>query len=429
VAEAMESYYTDRLNEIAGLLAYHFEAAGQSLSAAKYAARAAVWVGSTSSEQAIKHWQKVRQLLRDQARSQEIDTLRIMASGQISWLGWREGLTAERVRPYIEEALCWAREIDDTMIPLLLFVEGRIAVASGGPADTYVERVKEALSLLNPGKDVGRAATLYAALSQAYGWAGLLEEALAANDAALEGVSSIEKFDHQFLGYSVEHWATSLRGRILARLGQFEEAQRCFEVMLSIDKPVADPTVQFIAHLGYIDIAWCRDDAPSAELHASRVAEIAQKHGSPYLRVFAFACGGTAKSIAKDFAGAVREFTDGLTFVRKTKAAMEYEAEILASLCDCHYRAGEFELAEISAKEAIDIARQRSSRLPECRASITYGATLVARHGSARYDHAEALFLRAEELIRLSGARIYDAHLALERARLSALVDRPGRPH
>src|SRR5262249_54905938 len=80
VAAAMEHYRRDRLDEFAGLLAYHYEAAGQSLAAANYAARAAKWVGSTSSGQAIKHWQKVRQLLQAQPRSPEIDALRIMAS-------------------------------------------------------------------------------------------------------------------------------------------------------------------------------------------------------------------------------------------------------------------------------------------------------------------------------------------------------------
>jgi tetratricopeptide (TPR) repeat protein len=379
-------------------------------------------VGSTSSGQAIKHWQKVRMLLQSQPRSEEIDALRIMASGQISWLGWREGLTAEEARPFIEEALGWAREIDDTMVPLLMFVEARLIGASGGPADTYAARVKEALALLKPGKDAGRAATLNASLSQAYGWAGLFEEALAANDAALAGVPSIEKFDHQFLGYSVEHWVISLRGRILVHLGRFAEAQRCFEQMLGIEQALIDPTVQFIAHLGYVDIAWCRDDAAMAEHHASRVAEIAERHGSPYLRVFAFACAGTARSIAKDFSGAVRDFTAGLVFMRSAKAALDYEADMLALLADCHYRAGDYRSAMAGAKEAIALALRLSARVPELRASITYGAALVTDHCTAQLSEAEALFRHAEKLIRRSGAAIYEPLLAQERARLSVLV-------
>src|SRR5439155_15573624 len=173
--------------------------------------------------------------------------------------------------------------------------------------------------------------------------------------------------------------------------------------VLEIEANLLDPTVRLIPHLGYIDLAWCRGDAVMAEQHAWRVAEIAEKHESPYLRVFAFACGGTAKSIAKDFAPAIRDFTDGLEFLRNTKAAMEYEPEILASLADCYYQHMEPEQAVATAQEAIEIAQRRNARLPECRASITCGAALIAEYGAARIQQAEALFRRAYDLIRITG--------------------------
>jgi tetratricopeptide (TPR) repeat protein len=346
-----------------------------------------------------------------------------MASGQIAWQGWREGMTAEAAKPFIDEAIDCARETDDSMIPLLLFVSGRITLASGGSADTYVRLVKEGLSLLkSDGSGVGRAATLNASLSQAYGWAGMLNEALAANTAALQTISAIENFDHQFLGYSVEHWAKSLRGRILLRLGRFAEAEQCLDMMVKIEQTLHDPTVQYISHWGYVELAWCRDDAALAEQHALRVAEIAEKHGSPYLRVFALLCRGMAKSIAKDFASAARDFHQALQFVRQARAAMECEPEILASLADCYYQAGDSERAISLAKETIDLARQRSARLPECRACLTRGAALLASHGATQIHETEGLFRCADELIRVSGARIYEPLLANGRARISMLV-------
>jgi class 3 adenylate cyclase/tetratricopeptide (TPR) repeat protein len=419
VADAMQHFYEDRIDEFSGLFAYHYEAAGQLLEAANYSARAATWVGSTHSAQAIKHWQKVRTLLQKQPRSEATDEVRIMASGQLAWLGWREGLTADEAKPFIDEALTWSRETDNTMIPLLLLVDGRITITSGGPADAYVELVKEGLSLLREDKDIGRIATLNVSLSQAYGWAGMLNEALAANSAAIEGISRIEKFDHQFLGYSVEHWAMGLRGRILVRLGRFEESEKCFDLLLGIEENLLDPTARLIPHLGYVDLAWCLGDPALAERHALRLAQIAEKHESPYLRVFAFACIGTAKSVAGDFAAAARDFVAGLEFLRKTKAAMEYEPEILASLADCHYQNDEPGRAIEIAKEAIRIAQQRNARLPECRASITCGGALIAESGVSAVDEAKALFARAEELIQVTGACIYEPLLARARERAS----------
>jgi adenylate cyclase len=212
----------------------------------------------------------------------------------------------------------------------------------------------------------------------------------------------------------------SLRGRILVRLGRFEESEKCFDLVLGVEENLLDPTLQLIPHLGYVDLAWCRGDSALAERHASRIAQIAEKHESPYLRVFAFACGGTAKSLAGDFAAAASDFVAGLEFLRKTKAAMEYEPEILASLADCLHQNDQPARAIDVAKEAIKIAQQRSARLPECRASITCAAALVAESGVGPVDEIEALFGRAEELIRVTGACIYEPLLAeaRERARL-----------
>ena len=47
-----------------------------------------------------------------------------MANGQIAWLGWREGMSAEAASELVHEGLHWARETDDLMIPVLLFVDG-----------------------------------------------------------------------------------------------------------------------------------------------------------------------------------------------------------------------------------------------------------------------------------------------------------------
>lgn len=422
VAKAMEEFYRDRLDEFAALIAYHYEAAGQHLEAASCAARAAKWVGSTKPAQAIKHWQKVRELLRGQPHSEANDRLRMTASGQIAMFGWREGMTAEQAKPFIEEALSWARQVDHAMVQMLLAADGRITVASGGPADFYVERVREALSFPGQEGNTGRTATLNVFLSHAYNLAGMLREALAANTAALEGAAEIASVDHQFLGFNAGHWAKSLRGRILVRLGDFDEAERCLSMMLEIEDNVLDPAVQFIPHFGYLDLAWCRDDAALAARHARRVAEIADRASFPYLRVYAIAFAATAKAIAKEFDAAVRDFGEGLAFARQAKAALEYEPEMLASLADCHYQAGDFALAASVAREAIDSAGRRSARLPECRACITGAAALVAGGDAARAEQAAELLRRAEALIRLSGASVYEPLLARERARMPTLA-------
>ena len=422
VARAIEGFYHDRPNEFAALLAHHYEEAGELLNAALHGARAARWVGLTSPAQAIQHWHKVRTLMAQLPPLREHDALRIEASSQIAWLGWREGLTRAQAQPFIREALDWARDSDDSMIPLLLFVEGRITGASGGEADTYVRLVRQALSLTRPERDAGRIATLYASLSQALGWAGLLREGLAANDAALAAIPSVTEADHQFLGYSVEHWTLSLRGRLLLRLGQLDAARACFEHMLAIDDWI-DPTVQFVAHFGHIDLAWCLDDAAMAEDHARAIVALAEQHGSSYMRLYAMAGEGFAHAVGQRYDRAIGTLTAGIAFLREVRVAMEFEPEMLASLADCLARNGAQERSIEVAREAITVAGQRNARLAECRASITLAGALLRLRGGDAAQEAADLLHHAEMLIQISGACIYDRLLqearSLEGARVT----------
>lgn len=424
VAQTMESFYAHRLDEYSGLLAHHYEAAEQPLNAARYSARAAAWVGSTDSAQAVRHWHKVRSLLKDQPRNTRNDALRSQASGQIAWLGWREGVTAEAARPFIEEALARAGEADRSMIPLLLFVEGRLDIASGGSADLYVARLKKGLAVLEGGGNEGRSATVNAALSHAYGWAGLLNEALAANSAAIGALAAIEAFDNQFIGFSVEHWTISLRGRLLARLGRHADARLCLDSMLAIEPGRIDPAVQFIANVGYIDIAWARGEPELAQRHATEIVRTAERQPNAYLRVVSHDCMGLAKSIGGDFSGAIDQYREGLRLIAESKAAMETESEMLAGLAECYLKAGDDAKAIATAGEAISLSRARAARLSELRASLTRGAALAASPGPDAALEARALLDRAEDLIAQSGVAAHGPALERARALLSATVDR-----
>nr|WP_201833479.1 adenylate/guanylate cyclase domain-containing protein [Microvirga zambiensis] len=418
VAPALASHYRERRGEFAGLISFHYEAAGVLSKAAEYARIAAEWIGSMHPAQAIRQWHVVHRLARAQTPSAKNKALLILASGQIAWLGWREGLSVEDAAPYIQDALAIARETDDTMIPLLLFVEARISGASGGPADNYVARVKQALRFLNAEADQSRAATLYASLSQAYGWAGLFNEALEANDRALSLLQYVQEFENRFLGYSVEHWTLSLRARILIHLNRIDEGRAWLDHMLSIEDGLIDPTVQFISHLGYVDLAWMSGDAELALKHARRVSELAERHGTPYLRVFSYACMAMAQGLSGDSQSAIAALEEGIDFMHAAGAALDYEPDMMACLAECLERAGRYDDALSTAERTIGLSRDRSARLPECRALIVAGNALVKKDRSTRRDEAEHYFRAAEDLMRQTGALILAPHVstALKRA-------------
>jgi class 3 adenylate cyclase/tetratricopeptide (TPR) repeat protein len=426
VAKAIESFDWGRLDEFAGLLAYHYEAAGQTLEAVGHLQRAAGWIGKTNSAEALKDWKKVRALLQDLPQSEHNDRLRALASGQILNFGWREGISADEVKPYAEEALRYARTADKMNEPILLGAYGRV-LASTAAADDYVHLVQDAVKLTSGEGDVGRFATVNAMLSQAFFMSGRLHEALNAGEVALSTISEQGGFDNsvtlglnpnQILGFDVEHWVKCLRTRILVRLGRFDEAERRLaEVLQSVPERVAS-VVQFIPHFASVEMAWGLGKPALARPHAAVVAELAKQSGMPYLQVAAIACAGLTKATAGEFTAGASDLLEAIDFARGARAGLEFEARMLADRADALYRAGDLDAAREAADEAIAVARRRTDRIAELHATLLRGLILAAVGDTHNEEEVSGLIKNAETLLNVTGAAFFEPRLVQLRSYL-----------
>jgi class 3 adenylate cyclase/tetratricopeptide (TPR) repeat protein len=420
VAQAIEALYRERPQERAALLAYHWEEAGERLTAAQHSMRAAMWIGATDSGQALRNWHKVRELLEGLPPTQGTNYLRMVASGQIVNFGWREGISAEEAKVYFDEAQGLARAAGDARASaLILAAYGRIIAASGS-ADEYVGKVLEAERLAEGTKDASLQVTLKAVLCNAYRLAGRMRDALAVNVAAMARAHEIGDFDRQMLGFDIETWLTGMRGQTLVMMGRGEEARPYLDRLLQLDPNRTDVTHQVLPSAAYVDLAWLRGDAALAAEHADRAFTLAETSGNPYLRVFALAYRGLAHGIAGRLDEAIDDLTSALAFARWRKAGLENDARILADLGDVLLRRGNAGAALRAADEAIEIARTRHARLPECRARIVRASALLAAEGPAGSAAAAAELARAGELVEETGAAAYRAFVDAARAKLPA---------
>jgi predicted ATPase/class 3 adenylate cyclase len=405
VANAIQSY-KDFKEERAALLAYHFEQAGETLKAAQLNMRAAIWAGSSDPSQALRSWKKVRELLADQPASQSNDYLRMMACGQIVNYSWREGTSAEDARAYYDEAKKLAVAVGDVRANALINAAyGRI-LANGGSADEYVERIREAAALAEPGSDESVKVTLKAVLCHALRLSGKMSEALELNVEALNRVHEVVKLDQQTLGFDINTWLVALRGQTLVVLGRGDEARPYLENVMNEPEETTDPIHFAIPSLAYVDLAWSEGDPSTAQLHAARSFSLAAKSGNPYLRVYAQASRGLAHIVSGNYSAAIDDLTTALRFARSRKAGLENEARILADLAHAYLLNGDPINARSSADEAIAIASSRHTRIPACLAHIVraevFGVT--SENPSAEADSDLA---RAEQLIEETGAVIY----------------------
>lgn len=426
VAKAMESLRWAELDELAGDLAHHHEVAGDMLAAATHLRRSALWVGRTDTALALRQWKRVHALLDAAPRAAEHEALRMEACGAVLTIGWREGMSASEASAYAQEGLRLARNSGDPLQgPLLLISYGRI-IASGGRADDYVELCREALALHgnDPNRSLG--ALLHGTHAQSLVRAGLLREALATIEAGTELLRTCrfsEAHEEQATyirgraGFDPGQWLRALRTLVLVWLGRFGEAGAA---IAETGKYESDATVQFIPHMAGTDMAYWREDPVAGSHHATAISEQAERSQLPYMRVMALIGLGKARTAERDFEGALASYDEALGYARSTRAALDFEPQLLSLITDATHRAGAIEDAVALGGAAIELAQARTHRLAECHASLVGAMALLETGLSNAGVRAEALLSHAEELIEISGAGVFEGMLAQARALLES---------
>jgi class 3 adenylate cyclase len=425
VAQAIESHEWGRRDEFAGLLAHHYEAAGNMVAAAMHLQRLARWVGRTNSGRALADWKKIRRMMQGQPRSKENDELRALAGGQLLTFGWREGMPAEEAKTYVEEALGYAREAGNKRHEAMLIAGyGRI-IAANGSADEYIRLVREALAVLDAESNPEEALLLNGLLCQANNFAGFVGDALSANSAAFDLIDDERRGSAgvvlgltagQMVGFDVRFWMKCLQIRPLVMLGRFSEADERLARLFQVDQADAEPLHQGIPHFSAVELAWFRNDTLAATRHANQVAHFAHQAANPYWFVVASFCQGLAASTAADFMEADGFFQQALDASRRGRAALEFEARMLAFQADNLMRAGEPQRAGEVAAEAIGVARRKADRLAECHASLVAASACLTRSGSQDAEEARGLLNRANALIDETGAKAYEPMMLRMRA-------------
>jgi hypothetical protein len=425
VAKAIEGQEWGRRDEFAGLVAYHYEAAGNMVAAAMHLQRSARWVGRTNSGRALADWKKIRLMMRDQPRSKENDELRALAGGQLLTFGWREGMPVEEAKTYAEEALGYARKAGNRRHEALLIAGyGRIVAASGS-ADDYIRLVREALAVLDPEANPEEALLLNGLLCQGSMYAGFVGDALKTISAALDLIDDERRGSAgvvlgltvgQMVGFDVPHWMKCLQVRALVMLGRFSDADERLARLFQTGPAEAELLHQGLPHYYAVELAWFRSDTLAATRHANQVARIATQAGNPYWFVLASFCQGLAASIGGDFTEANGFFQQALDASRRGKAGLEFEARMLAFQADNLMRAGDAGRAGEVAADAIGVAQRKADRLAECHANVVAAEVRLTRRDSQHALEARALLNRASSLIDETGAKAYEPLMLRMRA-------------
>lgn len=393
VAAAVESIYPDGLDERAALLAFHCEAAGLYMQAARWHARAATWVLVSAPEEGIRHWQRARELTDEVVGSPEADQLGVFARISILALAWRVGMPMEEVREIHAEGMDMldgdaTRPARPEEVLLAIAYAGSLFFAGRElEARDYTDRAAEVA------ERIGDPALVLNA--NVYGSVGAITLGEVRNSFELADRALVVAGEDYGAGVGVvtgNPYAHCLWARGFSRLlmGSFEPGMRDFERSLEIAAEFGDSLCE-LSVLNCRAISYGLNFEPEPGLaDAERSTEMADGIGDDQARISCRVTLSHLRNECGDFEAGRGAAEEGLSLLAERGAALVWEADLM--LCLAEARLGLGELAE--ARSDVEAALAMSERRSLLR------TVSLARQVLGRVLHAQGAIEEAEEMLR-----------------------------
>jgi class 3 adenylate cyclase/tetratricopeptide (TPR) repeat protein len=418
VARAIEDVDSERLDERAALLAYHWENAGEPLIAARWHARAARWAGADSPVESLRHWEKVWTILPHPPESEESAQLLLDAAGEQLSLGFRQGLSIEGAGAIFEQAHDWAAERRDARKQLTLLYGFGCAHMLGGDPRSSLPVFNRALELADREGDPEMRWSAREPLVAAYNWLGEPDRALPLSDEMVEvmqahptirGLISIDP------GFTYGN-----RGWCLNDLGRFAEAAESFERGIDLLRR-RGATEQLSFTLAFQTRMLVRaGDVRAALAAGQRAVEAAELVGSSLGLVNAYAHHGMALALHQDWEPAKERLELALEIARKNRVWLTVEGDFLAALAEVYLALGDGQQASTMAEEAVQITLRTKTPTFELRARLAVARVRLALDPVAAQEEIEVALERCSAILVKSGARSFEPFILEERSRLAA---------
>ena len=417
VAEALTTMESDRLDEIAAVVAWHWERAARPLEAAGWSLRAGNWAIRNDLSEAVRRWQAAIHLLEPVEPTPESIQLGIQTRIRLLRFGARRGMTADEAGRLELEGRDLAERLGDPRLAVMMAVACGTARCMSGDLSGGRALYREAIVRSRETDDADLTAACFCAAAGAYPWAGPLAEGLGLTTELLDFLADDPGVGSALIGFDLLGLALALRGWIQSRSGNLLEAVRTVERTIA----VAGSRSESPEALGFALVLspWLNWLTGEAEDTVARAAE-AVRLGEETNNFFLLACALEGLALAAMAAArpveAIAACDRALTECRAARGGLQFEGELLAVLACARLSAGDPAGAERAAAEAVAVARQRGAEVVECHALLTRAQTL--RAAGAANDVVRADLVSALDLVRETGARSYEPFIREELARL-----------
>jgi class 3 adenylate cyclase/tetratricopeptide (TPR) repeat protein len=432
VASVLENLYPDRLDELASLISYHHEHAGDTAAAARWGARAAAWVGFADVAGAMRAWRRVSQLA--DARSESPDSVAIGIWSRIAIMnfGYRLGTDEAEIANTFEQARDLAQRSGDLRsLAMVLGMYAHARTIAGDVAasvDLHLESIRIAEQAGDPALRaalVGAPLALFVTLRS--------REALEIMERPFALWAENPTLGSGLAMASPYAFCTWLRATIRLYLGELTTQAARAEIdralAFALEHPGAEDAVQ--AYEAEVALSYWEGDGKTALEHANAAVELAEHTGSLFAHSHAESTRCLAHVTTGDWEAAITAGERALALAHRLGPRMWWRPISLARLADGYLGTGQTDRARRTATEAVAIAADQGSKFFELVARLALQRALAVTAprrteiAPGARTQLEANLARVEALIGRGDLDGYRAFLHEARARLAHVTGDP----
>jgi len=420
VARALEALSATKLDEQAALLAYHWEAADEPLTAAEWHRRAAEWMRGRDRAETLRHWQRVRALLARVPESPQTLALGVLGRAQMIYSGTFLGQVDE-ADTLFAEGIDLAERLGHPEPRVMLLCAYGLVKGQAGAIEEAFTHYSEAVRFADEsGNDVLRSLAR-GQLAPALAGRGCLREALAMGGEMETLCGGDPDAGAQLLGFSPYAMTLVYRGFVLALLGRLAEAAQVLERAIALAQVRREPELLITAHL--YSASWCgfAGDTARASQHAHRAVELAEAATAKLTSLASAVALGRAHLWNEQWPDAAATLEQTLSEMRARKAMLHVEAIVLADLAQALVALGDCGRARVLADEAVSTAQARRI-FSEVPALLARAYVLRLSDGAQAAAAIEADLRQAMAVVERTDARVYTPPIHVERAELARLL-------
>jgi adenylate cyclase len=425
VAAAIEEMNAGKLDEHAALLAHHWELAGERLRAAHWSQAAARWTGTSDPAAALRHWRKMRELLRSAPETEETLELGFTACLGLLALSWRVGLSEDEARAIFLEGKALGERRGDLQLLALLYAAYGKNCGVAGRLDEYLRQSLAAKGLAERIDEVACRMVLWVALVDSHRWAGRLREALSYAEEALAWSADDLDVGADLLGFSPHILLLRDRGSILVNLGRLREGMADLEKALQLAQQRGELELLVFVHASFPFAAQDTGNAEAALAHGRTAVEIAERVGNPTSLLDGYDSLGLALLLNEDWDEAVAVYEHVLEVLRERRIYLSVKPLFLARLAEAHLGRGDAQAALASIEEAVRVSRQLPRQPLLQLVPLTLARVLLRTEGARGRARIEAALSESLAVVEQTGWLSWKPLVLLEFAELARLVGDP----